>query len=74
MQFAPWQFAGTGLPQGIAWTTAAPGGLQSSAALLTTQNPIFISRGAGQQDGSGMFIQSPPPQLQQQHSRKFNDF
>ncbi|XP_068084358.1 polyhomeotic-proximal chromatin protein [Anabrus simplex] len=62
MQFSPWQF-GASLPQGIAWTT--PGALQPSAALLTTQNPIFIR---GQQDGTGMFIQSPPPQMQSHNS------
>ena len=62
MQFSPWQFAGTSLPQGITWATAAPGGIQSpAAALLTAPNPIFIR---GQQDGTGMFIQSPPPQIQ----------
>ncbi|XP_021931076.1 polyhomeotic-like protein 1 isoform X3 [Zootermopsis nevadensis] len=61
MQFSPWQFAGTSLPQGITWATAAPGGIQSPTALLTAPNPIFIR---GQQDGTGMFIQSPPPQLQ----------
>ncbi|KAJ9600101.1 hypothetical protein L9F63_009612, partial [Diploptera punctata] len=62
MQFSPWQFAGTSLPQSIAWATAAPGGIQSPAtALLTAPNSIFIR---GQQDGTGMFIQSPPPQIQ----------
>ena len=65
MQFSPWQFAGTSLPQGITWATAAPGGIQSPAALLTAPNPIFIR---GQQDGTGMFIQSPPPQIQS-HNR-----
>ncbi|KAJ4443707.1 hypothetical protein ANN_05382, partial [Periplaneta americana] len=60
MQFAPWQFAGASLPQGITWATTAPGGIQSPAALLTP-NQIFIR---GQQDGTGMFIQSPPPQIQ----------
>ncbi|PNF27582.1 hypothetical protein B7P43_G02268 [Cryptotermes secundus] len=61
VQFSPWQFAGTSLPQGITWATAAPGGIQSPTALLTAPNPIFIR---GQQDGTGMFIQSPPPQIQ----------
>ncbi|CAG2053831.1 unnamed protein product [Timema podura] len=59
VQFSPWQFGGPSLPQGITWATT-PGGLQPSA-LLTTQNPIFIR---SQQDGTGMFIQSPPPQIQ----------
>lgn len=65
VQFSPWQFAGTSLPQGITWATAAPGGIQSPTALLTAPNPIFIR---GQQDGTGMFIQSPPPQIQS-HNR-----
>jgi len=68
MQFSPWQFAGTSLPQGITWATAAPGGIQSPAALLTAPNPIFIR---GQQDGTGMFIQSPPPQIQS-HNRTYS--
>ncbi|PSN38405.1 hypothetical protein C0J52_21582, partial [Blattella germanica] len=39
-----------------------PGGIQSPAtAALLTPNPIFIR---GQQEGTGMFIQSPPPQIQ----------
>jgi hypothetical protein len=67
MQFSPWQFAGTSLPQGITWATAAPGGIQSPATLLTAPNPIFIR---GQQDGTGMFIQSPPPQIQS-HNRMY---
>ncbi|XP_071450917.1 polyhomeotic-like protein 2 isoform X2 [Hetaerina americana] len=71
----PWQFGQ--LPSGITWATS--GGLQSPAALLTTQNPIFI-RGAQPHDPSGqggqgptatqggVFIQSPPPQQVATHN------
>ncbi|XP_046395872.1 polyhomeotic-like protein 2 isoform X3 [Ischnura elegans] len=71
----PWQFGQ--LPSGITWATS--GGLQSPAALLTTNNPIFI-RGAQPHDPSGqggqgptptqggVFIQSPPPQQVATHN------